>query len=141
MKGDCKMIKKITYVTGNWAKIASARQILEPLGIEVDNIKMDTIEIQADDVEYIARLVLIKIVVLDMIQYVSAVFLEDTVINRRSAPSVILILNLLVQHNVLGNGDPALSRSCQGNTDANYLNKDIKPDNYPYCRKYHTRHP
>ena len=47
------MIKKITYVTGNWAKIASARQILEPLGIEVDNIKMDTIEIQADDVEEI----------------------------------------------------------------------------------------
>lgn len=49
------MIKKITYVTGNWAKIASARQILEPLGIEVDNIKMDTVEIQADDVEDIAK--------------------------------------------------------------------------------------
>ena len=32
------MSKKITYVTGNWAKIASAKQILEPLGIEVDNI-------------------------------------------------------------------------------------------------------
>ena len=49
------MIKKITYVTGNWAKIASARQILEPLGIEVDNIKMETIEIQSDDVEDIAK--------------------------------------------------------------------------------------
>ncbi len=49
------MIKKITYVTGNWAKIASARQILEPLGIEVDNIKMDTVEIQADDVEDVAK--------------------------------------------------------------------------------------
>ena len=49
------MSKKITYVTGNWAKIASAKQILEPLGIEIDNIKMDTIEIQADDVESIAK--------------------------------------------------------------------------------------
>ena len=36
---------KITYVTGNWAKILSARQILEPLGIEVDQVKMDTPEI------------------------------------------------------------------------------------------------
>ena len=36
---------KITYVTGNKAKIASARQVLEPLGFEVDNIKMDTPEI------------------------------------------------------------------------------------------------
>ena len=31
-------MKKITYVTGNWSKIMSAKQILEPLGIEVDNI-------------------------------------------------------------------------------------------------------
>ena len=38
------MEKKITYVTGNWAKIDSARQILEPLGYEVDNIKMETPE-------------------------------------------------------------------------------------------------
>jgi XTP/dITP diphosphohydrolase len=49
------MKKKLTYVTGNWAKIASARQILEPLGIEVDNVKMNTIEIQANDVEDIAK--------------------------------------------------------------------------------------
>ena len=48
-------MKKITYVTGNWAKIASARQILEPLGYEIDNIKMETIEIQADDVEDVAK--------------------------------------------------------------------------------------
>ena len=41
-------MKKITYVTVNWAKISSARQILEPLGYEVDNIKMETPEIQAD---------------------------------------------------------------------------------------------
>ena len=43
-------MKKITYVIGNWAKIASAKQILEPLGYEVDTIKMETPEIQADDV-------------------------------------------------------------------------------------------
>lgn len=49
------MEKKITYVTGNWAKIASAKQVLEPLGYIVDNIKMETIEIQADDVEEVAK--------------------------------------------------------------------------------------
>lgn len=48
-------MKKITYVTGNWAKIDSARQILEPLGYTVDNKKIDTIEIQADDVEDVAK--------------------------------------------------------------------------------------
>ena len=47
-------MKKITYVTGNWFKIKSAKQVLEPLGIEVDNIKMETTEIQADSVEDIA---------------------------------------------------------------------------------------
>lgn len=40
-------MKKITYVTGNWAKVMSAKQILEPLGIERDNVKMQTTEIQA----------------------------------------------------------------------------------------------
>ena len=49
------MEKKITYVTGNWAKIDSARQILEPLGYEIDNIKMETPEIQADDVSDVAK--------------------------------------------------------------------------------------
>ena len=48
-------MKKITYVTGNWAKIASAKQALEPLGYEVDNIKMETPEIQADDVTEVAK--------------------------------------------------------------------------------------
>ena len=48
-------MKKITYVTGNWAKIDSARQILEPLGFTIDNIKMETVEIQADDVEDVAK--------------------------------------------------------------------------------------
>jgi len=36
---------KITYVTGNWAKIASARQVLEPLGFVIDNIKMEVPEL------------------------------------------------------------------------------------------------
>ncbi len=45
---------KITLVTGNWAKIALAKQIFEPLGIEVDNVKMDTIEIQSDNFEEVA---------------------------------------------------------------------------------------
>ena len=48
-------MKKITYVTGNWAKIASAKKALEPLGYEIDNIKMETIEIQADDVTEVAK--------------------------------------------------------------------------------------
>ena len=48
-------MKKITYVTGNWAKIDSARQVLEPLGFEVDNIKMETPEIQADDVVDVSK--------------------------------------------------------------------------------------
>ncbi len=47
-------MKKITLVTGNWAKIAQAKKFLEPLGIEVDNVKMDTVEIQADSIEEVA---------------------------------------------------------------------------------------
>lgn len=47
-------MRKITYVTGNWAKIKSAKQILEPLGIQIDNVKMQTTEIQADTVEEVA---------------------------------------------------------------------------------------
>ena len=45
---------KLTLVTGNWAKILQAKQIFEPLGFEVDNVKMDTIEIQADTNEEVA---------------------------------------------------------------------------------------
>lgn len=48
-------MKRITYVTVNWAKLDSARQVLEPLGFEIDNVKMETIEIQADDVEEVAK--------------------------------------------------------------------------------------
>lgn len=48
-------MKKITYVTGNWAKVKSAKQMIEPYGIEIDNIKMETTEIQADSVEDVAK--------------------------------------------------------------------------------------
>ena len=48
-------MKEITYVTGNWAKIESAKQIFEPLGFKINNIKMDTIEIQADTMEEVAK--------------------------------------------------------------------------------------
>lgn len=48
-------MKQITYVTGNWAKIDSARKVLEPLGFEVFQEKMGTIEIQNDDVEEVAK--------------------------------------------------------------------------------------
>lgn len=46
---------KLTYVTGNWAKIKMAKLFLEPLGIEIDNVKMDTTEIQADTAEEVAK--------------------------------------------------------------------------------------
>lgn len=48
-------MKKITYVTGNWYKIMSAKKILEPLGIEVENVKMETTEIQANTIEEVAK--------------------------------------------------------------------------------------
>ena len=47
--------KRITYVTGNWAKIASAKKFLEPLGYEIDNVKIETPEIQADDVTEVSK--------------------------------------------------------------------------------------
>ena len=47
--------KKITYVTGNWAKIESARKALESTGYIVDNVKMETPEIQANDVSDVAK--------------------------------------------------------------------------------------
>lgn len=46
---------ELTYVTGNWAKILSARQILEPLGFKVNQEKLETIEIQNDDIEEVAK--------------------------------------------------------------------------------------
>jgi XTP/dITP diphosphohydrolase len=46
---------KLTYVTGNWAKVESAKKVLEPLGIKVKNVKMPTTEIQADTVSEVAK--------------------------------------------------------------------------------------
>lgn len=46
---------KITYVTGNSAKIMSAKQILEPLGFEMNNIKMEVPEIQNDSIEEVSK--------------------------------------------------------------------------------------
>jgi XTP/dITP diphosphohydrolase len=46
---------EFTYVTGNMAKINSAKRFLEPYGITVNHIKMDTPEIQADNVDDIAK--------------------------------------------------------------------------------------
>lgn len=48
-------MRKITYVTGNWAKILSARQILEPLGFEIDQVKLEVPEIQNDDIAEVAK--------------------------------------------------------------------------------------
>ena len=45
---------KIMFVTGNWAKVALAKEYLEPYGVELDNVKLDTVEIQADTVEEVA---------------------------------------------------------------------------------------
>ena len=46
---------KVTFVTGNWAKIMSARQILEPLGFKVEQQKLDVPELQNDSIEEIAK--------------------------------------------------------------------------------------
>ena len=46
---------KITLVTGNWDKVAQAKEKLAPYGIEVNNVNLDTIEIQANTVEEVAK--------------------------------------------------------------------------------------
>jgi len=46
---------EITYVTTNYSKIQTARELLEPLGFKVNNIKMETIEIQSDEIEEVAK--------------------------------------------------------------------------------------
>ena len=46
---------KIMYITSNWAKLKQARNLLEPLGFEVDNLKLDVPEIQADHMEDVAK--------------------------------------------------------------------------------------
>ncbi|MBQ4031709.1 MAG: non-canonical purine NTP pyrophosphatase [Bacilli bacterium] len=47
-------MQKITLVTGNWAKLLNTKNKLKPYGIDVDNIKMETVEIQADTAEEVA---------------------------------------------------------------------------------------
>lgn len=49
------MEKEITFITGNWAKIAMAKQHLEPFGIKVNNLKMDTPEIQSDSISEVSK--------------------------------------------------------------------------------------
>lgn len=46
---------KIIYVTENKAKIDSAKMYLEPLGIEIDNIKIKIPEIQANTCEEVVK--------------------------------------------------------------------------------------
>ncbi len=46
---------EITLVTKNCAKVTQAKLILEPFGVKVNNIKMDTIEIQANSIEEVAK--------------------------------------------------------------------------------------
>jgi len=46
---------QITLVTENWAKIAQAKLFLNPLGIEVNNAPIKTIEIQSDSIEEVAK--------------------------------------------------------------------------------------
>jgi XTP/dITP diphosphohydrolase len=48
-------MKEILYVTGNWAKIMSAKEVLEPMGIKVKNKKIKITEIQDDSVEEVAK--------------------------------------------------------------------------------------
>ena len=46
---------KIVYMTGNKFKLLTAKKILEPLGIEVENEKIDCPEIQANSIEEVAK--------------------------------------------------------------------------------------
>lgn len=48
-------MKEIVYVTGNESKIFSAKEMLEPLGFTINNQKFPLTEIQADDVEEVAK--------------------------------------------------------------------------------------
>ena len=49
-------MNKITYVTGNWAKIASAKQALEPIGYEIDNIMVKGFDKEIDAKNYFLEL-------------------------------------------------------------------------------------
>lgn len=45
---------KIVYMTGNKFKLLTAKNILEPIGIEIDNKVIDCPEIQANSIEEVA---------------------------------------------------------------------------------------
>ena len=46
---------KVVYMTGNKFKLLAANNILEPIGIEVENKVIDCPEIQADTIEEVAK--------------------------------------------------------------------------------------
>ncbi len=46
---------KITYVTGNKFKVLTAKKVLEPLDIVIEQVKMDCPEIQANSIEEVAK--------------------------------------------------------------------------------------
>ena len=46
---------KIIYCTGNNFKLKLAKEILEPLGFEIEGKKLDIPEIQADSIQEVAK--------------------------------------------------------------------------------------
>lgn len=48
-------MEKIVYATGNKFKVLTAQENLQPLGIDVEAIKIDCPEIQADSIEEVAK--------------------------------------------------------------------------------------
>lgn len=46
---------KVIYCTGNKFKLKVAKEIMEPLGFEVEGKKLDIPEIQADSIEEVAK--------------------------------------------------------------------------------------
>jgi XTP/dITP diphosphohydrolase len=54
MKKNNEKTKQICYVTGNWFKVKMAKEVLDPLGIEILQKKIDCPEIQANEIEKVA---------------------------------------------------------------------------------------
>lgn len=48
-------MNKVIYITGNKFKLFTAKQVLEPLGIEITNQKIDCPEIQSNSIEEVAK--------------------------------------------------------------------------------------
>ena len=55
MKRRGEIMKELFFITSNQKKINNAKHALEPLGYQVNIIKMDTPEIQADDESEVAK--------------------------------------------------------------------------------------